>query len=272
MVSQNTIVADDNSQFYQFTAYATGGVAPYLYRWDFGDGHTVIDNPVTHSFNRPGEYRVVVTVTDSVSSRAKHAMVIEVSATPFSLSCYADPTEGEAPLYVDFRAAPDGNVGPVEILWEFGDGASSTHRITSHTYEMAGRKYEAIATGSDGLDRVASCSKTIRLTGSPCNGKQIGGFCWYLAGDNEDCNSACADHGGYSDGTRTYAGSAGTNSECQGLLSSFGFTGTVITNTCFDGYGCIVNVASGDQVRCSAPDTNATSHFPGWRRACACNE
>jgi hypothetical protein len=82
---------------------------------------------------------------------------------------------------VDFRAVVSGNVGPAEVVWDFGDDSTSEHRITSHVYVLdcsAGpvksiwippqpqectREYHAVATVSDGLDRSASCSKKIKV-------------------------------------------------------------------------------------------------------------
>jgi hypothetical protein len=48
-----------------FTGSATNGTPPYVYHWDFGDGHTSdIQNP-THEYNSTGNYTVMLSVTDA---------------------------------------------------------------------------------------------------------------------------------------------------------------------------------------------------------------
>lgn len=49
-----------------FTALVSGGVAPYIYNWDFGDGtaHGDTQNP-NHIYLRSGIYSAVLTVVDS---------------------------------------------------------------------------------------------------------------------------------------------------------------------------------------------------------------
>ncbi len=47
-----------------FTGFAVGGIEPYIWTWDFGDGATAsIQNP-THVYIIPGIYTVTLTVTD----------------------------------------------------------------------------------------------------------------------------------------------------------------------------------------------------------------
>ncbi|OGN89747.1 MAG: hypothetical protein A2158_04445 [Chloroflexi bacterium RBG_13_46_14] len=42
----------------------SGGIAPYSYLWDFGDGETSTDENPTHSYDSSGYYTVSLTVTD----------------------------------------------------------------------------------------------------------------------------------------------------------------------------------------------------------------
>lgn len=50
----------------------TGGLPPYSYYWDFGDGQLHIPdtagNPITHKYMHPGEYTVKLTVFDSCNT------------------------------------------------------------------------------------------------------------------------------------------------------------------------------------------------------------
>ncbi len=180
-----SVVAGNNQQVYRFTAVVHGGVAPYTFKWNFQDGTPQVeDNPVTHQFHRPGTYNVVVTVTDATGTRARNDsggdLAIEITATPFSISCHVDPTEGDAPLAVHFRAEPEGNVGPITWTWEFGDGEGADGRMTAHTYNPAPRRpaprsfvwlpstqtftFQPTATATDDLGRVARCSEEVVVT------------------------------------------------------------------------------------------------------------
>jgi PKD repeat protein len=122
---------------FRFTAKVKGGLPPYSYAWDFGDGDKATGNPAIHSFYRSGSYHVKLTVDDSAGSSTgdeSPEVEIEVLATPFTMECDANPTKGSAPLSVRFRAWPDGNEGPIEWFWDFGDGATASGRIVEHTY------------------------------------------------------------------------------------------------------------------------------------------
>lgn len=53
-----------------FTALVTGGEAPFVYDWDYGDENTASGGAeTTHLFRRAGEYEVALTVTDDLGNR-----------------------------------------------------------------------------------------------------------------------------------------------------------------------------------------------------------
>ena len=161
------------SYTYRFTAEATDGAPPYTFRWNFGDGTpAVTGNPVTHEFDKPGIFTVVVTVTDSKGGTARSTEKgadIEIGAAELSLSCFADPTQGKSPLMVQFRAKATNNVGRATYVWDFGDGeATSADRLATHTYEVRSgttRRFDATASVMDSGRQTVSCSKTIVVTG-----------------------------------------------------------------------------------------------------------
>jgi PKD repeat protein len=62
-----------------FQGSATGGTSPYDYFWAFGDSHTSnLQNP-THTYNSPGAFAVVLTVTDDNSEEAISTVTITVT-------------------------------------------------------------------------------------------------------------------------------------------------------------------------------------------------
>jgi hypothetical protein len=68
-----------------FTGFASGGVEPYTWAWDFGDGTTAdVQNP-THAYTEAGVYDVTLTVTDDAANIATDtttATITEVVQEP----------------------------------------------------------------------------------------------------------------------------------------------------------------------------------------------
>lgn len=54
----------------QFMGTAWGGVEPYSWYWDFGDGATSTEQNPTHAYNQEGKYDVLLTVTDATNQTA----------------------------------------------------------------------------------------------------------------------------------------------------------------------------------------------------------
>ncbi|HEV2450275.1 MAG TPA: PKD domain-containing protein, partial [Thermoplasmata archaeon] len=68
-----------------FVASASGGTAPYSYRWDFGDGHSAVgsDPVVSHLYSSPGTFSPALTVQDHAGRSATLQLPqIRVTAAP----------------------------------------------------------------------------------------------------------------------------------------------------------------------------------------------
>lgn len=58
---------------------------------------------------------------------------------------------------------------------------------------------------------------------APCSGTMYAGFCWYLSGDKQSCDTTCSGRGGVNmNGTRNYAGSGGNMSQCMAVMGALG--------------------------------------------------
>jgi len=124
-----------------FTGNATGGVLPYSYSWDFGDGTSSSEQIPTHTYSQAGDYTVTLAVTDSENNQDNDSLIINVSAviiTPLEASFIASPTSGEVPLTVNFTGNATGGTPSYTYYWDFGNGASSGEQNPSHTYSQAG--------------------------------------------------------------------------------------------------------------------------------------
>lgn len=132
--------------------------------------------------------------------------------------------------------------------------------------------------GSHALD--AKKVKIVCLPADHCAaGARVGGSCWFLGNDGESCDTVCAGQGlAYDSATETYAGSGGTDENCQAVWAAIGGPGSFSPTpiSCSNGLGCAgsyfelpplpgIDIA----YRC-APTTTASASGTGVKRACAC--
>ncbi|HWN41619.1 MAG TPA: PKD domain-containing protein [Thermoanaerobaculia bacterium] len=114
-----------------FSDISTG--EPVSWIWEFGDGGTSSERNPSHTYARPANYAVKLTILNEFG----------ISATA---SKFVSPTLGEAPkaefdfqadgLRVLFTDRSEGN--PDAWTWDFGDGTSSTAQSPEHTYGQPG--------------------------------------------------------------------------------------------------------------------------------------
>lgn len=116
-----------------FFNLSTGGD---FYDWDFGDGNFSIDETPFYTYDEPGEYDVILTVTNDCGESSFLVTVI-IESTLFA-SFEASPTTGCAPLEVEFDDTSDGN--PVSWEWFFsgGDPVTSSSSNPFVSYAEAG--------------------------------------------------------------------------------------------------------------------------------------
>ncbi|MFH1072290.1 MAG: PKD domain-containing protein, partial [Nanoarchaeota archaeon] len=62
-----------------FYCSAEGGVSPYDYTWQFGDGQQANSQNIIHRYTEPGEYTAACTATDSGNREASDSILIHVS-------------------------------------------------------------------------------------------------------------------------------------------------------------------------------------------------
>ncbi len=74
IVDENTITGASTL----FTATVTGGVQPYSFNWDFGDGTISSDPDPTHEYEEPGIYTVTLTVSDINNQKKTDTITITV--------------------------------------------------------------------------------------------------------------------------------------------------------------------------------------------------
>lgn len=144
-----------------FSGRATGGVSPYTYSWNFGDGQSSTSQNPSHTYTLTDSYVATLTVKDSQGAQASDSMTVSVTQTadPLTVLASASPTAGLAPLSVSFTGSASGGTSPYSYSWDFGDGGSSTTQNSSHTYTAIGN-YTATLTVTD-----ASSDKAVSPVG-----------------------------------------------------------------------------------------------------------
>ncbi len=109
------------------------------YQWDFGDGTSSNSAKPVHQYAQDGVYTVKLIVTDKngcsdTMNREKYITVL----TPHASFTISDSTGTCPPLVVDFKNTST-NIG--SVVWDFGDGTSTTNDNPTHFYTSPGTYY-----------------------------------------------------------------------------------------------------------------------------------
>ena len=145
----------------------SGGLAPYSYSWNFGDGVTATGslNP-SHTYTDNGSYTASVFITDSTGQTAFSIATISVANVAPAASIYVPPA-GNTNSPITFVASAtdpgitDFNAG-LAFNWDFGDGATATGRAPSHSYTSVGTYTVSVsATDSNGATSAIASSTIV---------------------------------------------------------------------------------------------------------------
>ena len=132
-----------------FNGTSKGGVGPYTYTWDFGDGSPVVSGQSPcHVYDAAGTYTVTMTSRDSLGSTDVDDHLQVVITPTLSVTASASRMTGFAPFTVYFTSSVTGGTGPYTYLWDFGDGETSDVGNPSHIYATSGT-YEVTLTVTD---------------------------------------------------------------------------------------------------------------------------
>lgn len=132
------------------------------YQWLFGDGlQSTTANPI-HNYGAVGVYTVTLSILDQYGCRdtitKNNYIDISLPHASFTMS---DSTSTCPPLLVNFI---NNSTGYTSLLWDFGDGNTSTMANPSHYYTTPGIFHpRLIITGPGGCSD--SVTKTIQISG-----------------------------------------------------------------------------------------------------------
>jgi len=163
--------ADENIFFNGTTSTASAGHQIVRYDWDFGTGARRSGSTVSRSYDAPGTYAVVLTVTDEVGQTGQitQSVVVNAAAAPVASFTFS-PTTATVGTPVNFNAsastpAPDGST-ITSYAWNFGDGDTagpSSSKTTSHTFVGAPATYVVTLTVRDSQGRTAITTRNVTV-------------------------------------------------------------------------------------------------------------
>jgi PKD repeat protein len=137
------------------------------FAWNFGDGTTANGVTVGHSYARPGNYVVTLTVTDDQGLTGEATQTVQFQRLP-PIPIIGGPSRGTVGDSVTFDGSGSiANSGIiVDYEWNFGDGTTANGITASHTYNQPGR-YRVILTTTNSAGLTASADHDIRIEGQP---------------------------------------------------------------------------------------------------------
>lgn len=138
---------------------------------------------------------------------------------------------------------------------------------------LGGATCSSATGGAEPLGTLACGTGCVFDTSGCGSGAMVGGYSWFLGTDGASCDATCAAQGLiYDPATATYAGSGGTDANCQAVMTALGHPGPVMATSLSIGFGCVYVVTAGMTARDTSP-TSASASMPpgnGAYRACAC--
>jgi len=142
--------------------------SPALFEWNFGDGKTTKGQVVRHQYDKPGVYRLCLSVT----TRGKDSGQV-CKTTICEQVVVRKPA---CDLKADFAIESDGfnlklaartNKSGVHFLWILGDGSDATGKLARHKYAKAG-VYEVGLVVVDPVTKCKTCIWKKVVIEKPC--------------------------------------------------------------------------------------------------------
>lgn len=157
-------------QLANFSATASGGMAPYSFSWSFGDGTPNVGggiynpNLYNYTYSVKGSYTVKVNATDFTGTIGTASLTITVKPN-LKLTVTAPSVTFGTPATL--TASATGGTAPYKFSWSFGDGTpnatgTSNPNVQSHNYTAA-NAYTFKVSVVDGNGNKTSVSSTVKV-------------------------------------------------------------------------------------------------------------
>jgi PKD repeat protein len=144
------------------------------YTWEFGDGDRASGGvqSVSHTYARPGDYLVALTIQDSKGATSRFELAIRVRIPRPPLADYSLVSESGRRALVTLDPirfqdeSSDVTCNLIAWEWDFGDGETSTERSPSHAYARSG-SYEVTLAVTDEQGNRAVRTQSVEILNRP---------------------------------------------------------------------------------------------------------
>jgi len=149
---------------------AASGRTIVRYAWDYGSGRQDSGQLVWHIYTQPGDYVVVLTVTDDAGNTGSTSQSVTVAQPDLTAAFSYSPASPAYGTTVYFSAADSTGSNPItSYSWNFGDGATATGLSPSHRFNCPGGPatvpFAVQLTVRDSTGASASVTKNVSVTG-----------------------------------------------------------------------------------------------------------
>ncbi len=147
-------------------SYSNQSSSNSLLHWNFGDGYfDTIANPY-HIYNSPGNYNMYLSIYDTItgcrdtcyrSINVNHCYGYGCLTKIFSFPCLAPNT------YRFNGRSINSTLYQYNVLWDFGDGTTSSQKSPIHTFTNTGTYVVSLTTYDSTINCVCICKDTINV-------------------------------------------------------------------------------------------------------------
>jgi PKD repeat protein/uncharacterized protein YraI len=138
--------------------------------WDFGDGTGASGVDAVHIYTTPGDYEVMLTVTDDKGRSDTTEHQITIIGAPVApegpKALITSPDQGIVGQPIVFDSSQSQSTHPIaSSVWQFGDGTTANAVVVNKTYFAPG-VYNVVLTLTDSQGLQGSTSKQITINGA----------------------------------------------------------------------------------------------------------
>ncbi len=144
-----------------FSNSVSGGIPPYRYHWDFGDGNSSNKSSTEFIYHDDGVYNVTLSVTDKNNTVVNKTYPIDIRVHPLVCNI-VEPVLVVAGEPYKFEVDISGGIPPYSFLWDFGDGSKVKKQAVSYAYKTSGN-YQVKFTVTDSEYRAANDTLNLRV-------------------------------------------------------------------------------------------------------------
>ncbi|MHC4251039.1 MAG: sodium-dependent transporter [Planctomycetota bacterium] len=139
--------------------------------WDFGDGATSAELNPSHTYAKPGTYKVKLAVRGDGGTGPAAKAELDVDARPFEVTKLEMKDRRSKrgvkyPLRFKYSAGAAYGTEPYEFEWDFGDGVRTKGAKGEHAYEKPGT-YKVTLKAADSSLKPQEATKATEVIASP---------------------------------------------------------------------------------------------------------